>query len=113
MLNLPKYTLSHDQKKDDWALREDSSGRIKRRFDSKAEATAGGVLRRTVGPSGGSSEDPEDGWHVPRGAHISEEQGSEAFAGLSFLLGCGLRGFNSADNEAAKGPPQCHARAGS
>jgi hypothetical protein len=22
MLNLPKYTLSHDQKKDDWALRE-------------------------------------------------------------------------------------------
>jgi hypothetical protein len=37
MLNLPKYTLSHDQKKDDWTLREDSSGRIKRRFDSKAE----------------------------------------------------------------------------
>ena len=54
MLNLPKYTLCHDQKKDDWALREDSSGRVKRRFDSKAEATAGGVLRRTVGPSGGS-----------------------------------------------------------
>jgi hypothetical protein len=54
MPNLPKYTLSHDEKKDDWALREDSSGRVKRRFDSKAKATAGGVLRRTVGPSGGS-----------------------------------------------------------
>jgi hypothetical protein len=54
MPDLPKYTLSHDEKKDDWALREDGSGRVKRRFDSKAEATAGGVLRRTVGPSGGS-----------------------------------------------------------
>jgi hypothetical protein len=54
MPNLPKYTLSHDEKKNDWALREDGSGRVKKRFDSKAEATAGGVLRRTVGSSGGS-----------------------------------------------------------
>jgi Uncharacterized protein conserved in bacteria (DUF2188) len=54
MPNLPKYTLSHDEKKNDWALREDRSGRVKKRFDSKSEATAGGVLRRTVGSSGGS-----------------------------------------------------------
>jgi hypothetical protein len=54
MPNLPKYTLSHDETKNDWALKEDRSGKVKRRFDNKADATVGGALRRTVRPSGGS-----------------------------------------------------------
>ena len=54
MPNLPKYTLSHDEKKGDWALSEDGSGKVKSRFDSKAEALAGGALRKAVGATGGS-----------------------------------------------------------
>jgi Uncharacterized protein conserved in bacteria (DUF2188) len=54
MANLPKFTLSHDSKKDDWALKNDATGRVVRRFDTKAEATEGGVLEKAVGAQGGS-----------------------------------------------------------
>jgi len=54
MGNLPKYTLSKDQKKEDWVLRQDASGQVKRRFDTKAEATAGGALPKALGSAGGS-----------------------------------------------------------
>lgn len=54
MAKLRKFTLSHDRDKDDWALKEDGSGRTKKRFASKAEATAGGVLEKTLGSEGGS-----------------------------------------------------------
>lgn len=54
MSKLSKYTLSKDQKKDDWILRNDTTDRVKARFGTKAEATAGGVLEKAVGPSGGS-----------------------------------------------------------
>jgi hypothetical protein len=54
MPKLPKYTLTHDERKDDWTLTNDSTDRTLRRFDTKEEATAGGVLRDVLGAAGGS-----------------------------------------------------------
>jgi hypothetical protein len=54
MPNLTPYTLSHDEQKDDWALRNDLTGRTIRRFDTKEEATAGGVIADAIGSQGGS-----------------------------------------------------------
>ena len=54
MAKLRKYTLTHDEKKDDWALTNDTTDRTLRRFDTKEEATAGGVLRNVLGSAGGS-----------------------------------------------------------
>lgn len=52
--NLPKFTLEFDEKKDSWALEKDKSDRVLRRFDTKEEATARGVLKDAVGKDGGS-----------------------------------------------------------
>jgi hypothetical protein len=49
MTNLPKFTLSKDEKKDDWVLKNDATNRVKERFDTKAEATAGGALPKALG----------------------------------------------------------------
>lgn len=51
---IPKYTLSKDEKKDDWKLTNNATGDVKKRFDTKSEATAGGALEKAVGPAGGS-----------------------------------------------------------
>ena len=54
MGTLPKYTLKHDDKKDNWALQQDKTGRTVKTFDTKTEATKGGVLENAVGQHGGS-----------------------------------------------------------
>jgi len=54
MAKLPKYTLSYDDDKSDWALKKDGSDRATRRFDTKEEATRGGTIRNAVGNDGGS-----------------------------------------------------------
>jgi hypothetical protein len=54
MGNLPRYTLTHDDRNEDWALKNDATGRTVRRFDTKEEATKGGVLQDAVGNQGGS-----------------------------------------------------------
>lgn len=54
MSRLPKFTLSKDEKRDDWVLRNDGTDRILRRFDTKADATKGGALDRALGSEGGS-----------------------------------------------------------
>lgn len=54
MPNLPRFTLDYDEKKEDWALTKDSTNRVVRRFDTKLDATKGGVLEKAVGPDGGS-----------------------------------------------------------
>lgn len=54
MSKLPKYTLSKDSKKDDWVLKNDASNRVERRFQTKEQATKGGVLQDTLGKNGGS-----------------------------------------------------------
>lgn len=54
MGNLRKLTMSYDDRKDDWILKEDRTGRTVRRFDTKAEGTKGGVLEQALGTQGGS-----------------------------------------------------------
>ena len=54
MDNLPPYTLVHDDKKDDWALTNDATGKTIRRFETKEDATERGVLKEAVGKAGGS-----------------------------------------------------------
>ena len=54
MPDLPKLTLSHNEKKSQWELRRDGSGRLVDSFDTKAETTAGGALEEALGNVGGS-----------------------------------------------------------
>lgn len=54
MAKLPKFTLTHNEKKDRWDLTKDRAGRPTATFDKKAEATKGGVLEKAVGKGGGS-----------------------------------------------------------
>lgn len=54
MGNLPKYTLTHNDAKNVWALEQDKTGRVVRNFDTKQEATKGGVLEGVLGSAGGS-----------------------------------------------------------
>lgn len=51
---LPKYTLSKNESKDNWELKNDATRRVAESFDTKADATRGGALERAVGPAGGS-----------------------------------------------------------
>lgn len=54
MSNLPGYTLSKDHSKDEWRLTNDATNRVVRRFETKDEATTGGVLADAIGGAGGS-----------------------------------------------------------
>lgn len=51
---LPKFTLSHDNKKDNWKLTNDKTGKVVKTFKTKEDATAGGVLKKALGEDGGS-----------------------------------------------------------
>ena len=54
MAKLPKYTLTHNEKKERWDLVNDQTDRVKASYDKKAEALAGGVLEGELGKAGGS-----------------------------------------------------------
>lgn len=54
MAKLPKYTLQYDEGKEKWELENDKSNRIIRNFDTKEQATKGGVLEDILGANGGS-----------------------------------------------------------
>jgi len=54
MAKLLKYTLSFNDKKEKWDLKKDDTSRVVKSFETKDEATAGGVLKKTVGNEGGS-----------------------------------------------------------
>lgn len=54
MAKLPKFTLDFDPKRQKWDLTNDSTDRRVKSFDTKEEATKGGVLEQAVGPRGGS-----------------------------------------------------------
>ena len=54
MARLPTFTLSFDQKKENWKLENDSSDRVVRRFETKEDATSRGVLKEAIGGDGGS-----------------------------------------------------------
>lgn len=51
---LKKYTLEYNERKGTWPLKNDSTNRVVKSFDTKQDATRGGALRRAVGPEGGS-----------------------------------------------------------
>lgn len=54
MTKLPKYTLSHNDSRDRWELRQDKTHNFVKAFETKADATTGGVLSRALGKEGGS-----------------------------------------------------------
>jgi hypothetical protein len=53
MANLPRFTLEYHEKQEKWAL-ENNAGRTVKLFETKADATAGGVLEKAVGANGGT-----------------------------------------------------------
>jgi hypothetical protein len=48
-----KFTLRFDQSKASWVLKHDDSERIIRMFKSKEEGSRAGILRKSLGKSGG------------------------------------------------------------
>lgn len=54
MAKLPKYTLGYNEKKDVWALENDKTNRVVKNFETKEQATKGGVLEGVLGANGGS-----------------------------------------------------------
>ncbi|MBZ5571989.1 MAG: DUF2188 domain-containing protein [Acidobacteriia bacterium] len=61
MGNLPKFTLTKNEQKDRWDLEHDKTGKVVRSWDTKAEATKGGVLERAVGGEGSVKIQKENG----------------------------------------------------
>lgn len=49
MAKLTKFTLTHNEKKDRWDLKSDKTDKVVKTFNTKAEATAGGVLKKATG----------------------------------------------------------------
>lgn len=54
MTKLPKYTLEKNEKRDTWDLRKDKTDQVVKRFETKDDATKGGVLEKALGAAGGS-----------------------------------------------------------
>jgi hypothetical protein len=48
-----KFTLRFDQTKSSWVLKHDDSERVLRTFKSKEEGSRAGILRKTLGKTGG------------------------------------------------------------
>lgn len=54
MAKIPKYTLTHNEKKSSWDLTKDDTNKVVKRYPTKDVATKGGELRKAVGKNGGS-----------------------------------------------------------
>jgi hypothetical protein len=54
MSKLSKFTLDYNEKKDRWDLTNDKTDRTVKTFETKQEATKGGVLEKAMGNNGGS-----------------------------------------------------------
>jgi hypothetical protein len=54
MAPLKKFTLSPNPRKDAWDLINDKTDKVVKRFETKEEATKGGVLAKSLGKEGGS-----------------------------------------------------------
>ena len=54
MSKLPKYTLTYNDPKHVWSLQHDQTKRVVKNFETKQEATKGGVLEKALGKAGGS-----------------------------------------------------------
>ena len=51
---ISKYTLQYNEKKENWDPQKDGVNRVVRRYETKADATKGGVLEKAMGEDGGS-----------------------------------------------------------
>ncbi|GMU74348.1 MAG: hypothetical protein AMXMBFR44_5450 [Candidatus Campbellbacteria bacterium] len=51
---LPKFTLEYNEEKKRWDLENDKTNKLVKSFETKEDATEGGVLRKAVGTDGGS-----------------------------------------------------------
>lgn len=54
MSKLPKFTLEFDERKDKWALENDATNHVIKTWQTKEQATKGGVLEKALGENGGS-----------------------------------------------------------
>lgn len=54
MANLRKFTLSYNEKKDIWDLKNDKTDRVVKTFETKEYALEGGVIKKVLGIEGGS-----------------------------------------------------------
>lgn len=54
MSKLEQYTLEYNEKKEKWELEYDKTGEVVKRFETKENATQGGVLQKVLGKEGGS-----------------------------------------------------------
>ena len=61
MGNLPKFTLTKNDQKDRWDLEQDKTGKVVKSWETKAEATKGGVLARAIGGEGSVKIQKENG----------------------------------------------------
>ena|SRR4030081_1933744 len=61
MPNLPKFTLTKNDAKDRWELKQDKTDRVVKTFETKADATKGGVLQKAVGGEGSVKIEKENG----------------------------------------------------
>ena len=61
MATLPKFTLEHNEKKDQWDLRKDSGDRLVKSFETKQDATKGGALQKAIGGAGSVKIQKENG----------------------------------------------------
>ncbi|MFA6306623.1 MAG: DUF2188 domain-containing protein [Patescibacteria group bacterium] len=64
---LPKFTLSLNDEKDVWQLRNDMTNRVLKNFDTKGEALEGGVMKDLLGNNGGSVK-------IQKENHIFQEE---------------------------------------
>ena len=55
MAKLRKFTLDFNERSERWRLTNDATDQVERTFGRKSQATAGGVLKRTLGAEGGRS----------------------------------------------------------
>jgi hypothetical protein len=61
MTKLPKFTLSKNEQKDRWDLKEDKTEKLIKTFGTKTEATKGGVLQKAIGGEGSVKIEKENG----------------------------------------------------
>lgn len=52
--HLRRFSLTHNSQRENWQLRDDLTRRVVRSFETKDEATTGGVLGGALGQQGGS-----------------------------------------------------------
>ena len=52
MAKLPRYSLAYNAKTKKWELKSEPSGKVVKKFSTKARATKGGVLGRAIGGKG-------------------------------------------------------------